>query len=67
MREQRVYLCARADRFLHGAVCRYSAEEVSKPGLADPEVIILDPACGTERFAVVFKEIYRKFQEKPDY
>jgi predicted helicase len=33
-------------------------------GLADPEVMILDPACGTGTFLLwIFQEIHRKFQE----
>lgn len=40
----------------------------NKPlGLADPEVRILDPACGTGTFLLwIFQEIHRKFQENPD-
>ncbi|PZV18336.1 MAG: DNA methyltransferase [Pseudanabaena sp.] len=43
-------------------------EKFNKPlGLADPEVMILDPACGTGTFLLwIFKEIYKRFQEKPD-
>ena len=43
-------------------------EKFDKPlGLADPEVIILDPACGTGTFLLwIFQEIYRKFQENPE-
>ena len=43
-------------------------EKFNKPlGLADPEVIILDPACGTGTFLLwIFQEIHRKFQENPD-
>ena len=43
-------------------------EKFNKPlGLADPEVMILDPACGTGTFLLwIFQEIYRKFQENPD-
>ena len=43
-------------------------EKFSKPlGLADPEVIILDPACGTGTFLLwIFQEIHRKFQENPE-
>ena len=42
-------------------------EKFDKPlGLADPEVIILDPACGTGTFLLwIFQEIYKKFQENP--
>jgi type I restriction-modification system DNA methylase subunit len=43
-------------------------EKFDKPlGLADPEVMILDPACGTGTFLLwIFQEIYRKFEENPD-
>ncbi|MGL5083855.1 MAG: N-6 DNA methylase [Microcoleaceae cyanobacterium] len=43
-------------------------EKFDKPlGLADPEVMILDPACGTGTFLLwIFQEIHRKFQENPD-
>lgn len=43
-------------------------EKLNKPlGLADPEVMILDPACGTGTFLLwIFQEIYRKFQENPE-
>jgi len=43
-------------------------EKFDKPlGLADPEVMILDPACGTGTFLLwIFQEIYRKFQENPE-
>jgi len=43
-------------------------EKFNKPlGLADPEVMILDPACGTGTFLLwIFQEIYRKFQENPE-
>ena len=43
-------------------------EKFNKPlGLADPEVMILDPACGTGTFLLwIFKEIYKRFQENPD-
>ena len=43
-------------------------EKFNKPlGLADPEVMILDPACGTGTFLLwIFKEIYKRFQESPD-
>lgn len=36
-------------------------------GLADPEVMILDPACGTGTFLLwIFQLIYQQFQENPD-
>ena len=43
-------------------------EKFDKPlGLADPEVMILDPACGTGTFLLwIFQEIHRKFQENPE-
>lgn len=43
-------------------------EKFNKPlGLADPEVMILDPACGTGTFLLwIFQEIYRKFQENSE-
>ena len=43
-------------------------EKFDKPlGLADPEVMILDPACGTGTFLLwIFQEIYKKFQEIPE-
>jgi hypothetical protein len=43
-------------------------EKFNKPlGLADPSVMILDPACGTGTFLLwIFKEIYKRFQENPD-
>lgn len=43
-------------------------EKFDKPlGLADLEVMILDPACGTGTFLLwIFKLIHRRFQENPD-
>jgi type I restriction-modification system DNA methylase subunit len=43
------------------------SEKFNKPlGLADPEVMILDPACGTGTFLLwIFQLIYQKFQEEP--
>ncbi|NJK51764.1 MAG: N-6 DNA methylase [Leptolyngbyaceae cyanobacterium SU_3_3] len=43
-------------------------EKFSKPlGLADPEVMILDPACGTGTFLLwIFQLIHQRFQENPD-
>ena len=43
-------------------------EKFDKPlGLADPEVMILDPACGTGTFLLyIFQEIRKKFLEKPE-
>jgi Type ISP C-terminal specificity domain/N-6 DNA Methylase len=43
-------------------------EKFDKPlGLADPEVRILDPACGTGTFLLyVFQEIRKKFLENPE-
>lgn len=40
----------------------------NKPlGIADPEVMILDPACGTGTFLFnIFQLIYQRFQEAPD-
>lgn len=40
----------------------------NKPlGLADPEVMILDPACGTGTFLLwIFQLIHQRFQENPD-
>ncbi|RUT02625.1 DNA methyltransferase [Chroococcidiopsis cubana SAG 39.79] len=43
-------------------------EKFNKPlGLADPEVIILDPACGTGTFLLwICQLIYQRFQELPE-
>ncbi len=43
-------------------------DKFNKPlGLADPEVMILDPACGTGTFLFkIFQLIYERFQESPD-
>lgn len=43
-------------------------EKFNKPlGLADPEVMILDPACGTGTFLLwICQLIYKRFQENPD-
>jgi len=43
-------------------------EKFDKPlGLADPEVMILDPACGTGTFLLwIFQLIHQRFQENPD-
>lgn len=43
-------------------------EKFDKPlGLADPEVMILDPACGTGTFLLwIFQLIYKRFQENPE-
>jgi type I restriction-modification system DNA methylase subunit len=43
-------------------------EKFDKPlGLADPEVMILDPACGTGTFLLwIFQLIYQRFQEDPE-
>ncbi|MCL6436846.1 MAG: N-6 DNA methylase [Leptolyngbyaceae cyanobacterium HOT.MB2.61] len=43
-------------------------KKFNKPlGLADPEVMILDPACGTGTFLLwIFQLIYQRFQENPD-
>jgi hypothetical protein len=43
-------------------------EKFNKPlGLADPEVMILDPACGTGTFLLwIFKLIYGRFLELPE-
>jgi len=43
-------------------------EKFNKPlGLADPEVMILDPACGTGTFLLwIFQLIHQRFQENPD-
>lgn len=43
-------------------------EKFDKPlGLADPEVMILDPACGTGTFLLwIFQLIHRRFQENPE-
>jgi type I restriction-modification system DNA methylase subunit len=40
----------------------------NKPlGLADPEVMILDPACGTGTFLLwIFQLIHQRFQQNPD-
>ncbi|OSO88018.1 DNA methyltransferase [Cylindrospermopsis raciborskii CENA303] len=42
-------------------------EKFNKPlGLADPEVMILDPACGTGTFLLwICQLIYQRFQESP--
>ncbi|GFE72122.1 type ISP restriction/modification enzyme [Chroococcus sp. FPU101] len=43
-------------------------DKFNKPlGLADPEVMILDPACGTGTFLLsICKLIYQRFHESPD-
>ncbi|QOV23693.1 type ISP restriction/modification enzyme [Anabaenopsis elenkinii] len=43
-------------------------EKFNKPlGLADPEVMILDPACGTGTFLLwICQLIYQRFQESPE-
>jgi type I restriction-modification system DNA methylase subunit len=43
-------------------------DKFDKPlGLADPEVMILDPACGTGTFLLwIFQLIYQRFQENSD-
>ncbi|MEM9814856.1 MAG: type ISP restriction/modification enzyme [Cyanobacteria bacterium P01_D01_bin.6] len=43
-------------------------EKFDKPlGLADPEVMILDPACGTGTFLLyIFREIHQRFEENPE-
>ncbi|WP_414530755.1 N-6 DNA methylase [Nodularia chucula] len=43
-------------------------EKFNKPlGLADPKVMILDPACGTGTFLLwICKLIYERFQESPE-
>ncbi|MCY7393800.1 MAG: N-6 DNA methylase, partial [Leptolyngbyaceae cyanobacterium CAN_BIN12] len=43
-------------------------EKFNKPlGLADPEVMILDPACGTGTFLLsTFQLIYERFQKSPE-
>ena len=43
-------------------------DKFNKPlGLADPEVMILDPACGTGTFLLcICQLIYQRFQESPD-
>jgi type I restriction-modification system DNA methylase subunit len=43
-------------------------EKFNKPlGLADPEVMILDPACGTGTFLLcICQLIYQRFQNSPD-
>lgn len=43
-------------------------DKFDKPlGLADPEVMILDPACGTGTFILwIFQLIYKRFQESPE-
>lgn len=43
-------------------------QKFNKPlGLADPEVMILDPACGTGTFLLwIFQLIYQRFQDNPD-
>ncbi|PSB07006.1 DNA methyltransferase [Pleurocapsa sp. CCALA 161] len=43
-------------------------DKFNKPlGIADPEVMILDPACGTGTFLLwIFQLIYKRFQESPD-
>jgi len=43
-------------------------EKFNKPlGLADPEVMILDPACGTGTFLLwIFKLIHQRFLESPE-
>lgn len=43
-------------------------DKFNKPlGIADPEVMILDPACGTGTYLLwIFQLIYKRFQESPD-
>jgi type I restriction-modification system DNA methylase subunit len=43
-------------------------EKFDKPlGLADPEVMILDPACGTGTFLLwIFRLIHQRFEENPE-
>ncbi|MGA1411216.1 MAG: N-6 DNA methylase [Prochlorotrichaceae cyanobacterium] len=43
-------------------------EKFNKPlGLADPEVMILDPACGTGTFLLwIFQLIHQRFKENPE-
>lgn len=43
-------------------------EKFNKPlGLADPEVMILDPACGTGTFLLwIFQLIHQRFEESPE-
>ncbi len=43
-------------------------DKFNKPlGIADPEVMILDPACGTGTFLLwIFQLIYKRFQESPE-
>ena len=43
-------------------------DKFNKPlGLADPEVMILDPACGTGTFLLwIFRLIHQRFQENPE-
>lgn len=43
-------------------------EKFDKPlGLADPEVMILDPACGTGTFLLwIFQLIHQRFEENPE-
>jgi hypothetical protein len=43
-------------------------DKFDKPlGIADPEVMILDPACGTGTFLLwIFQLIYKRFQESPE-
>ncbi|MEM9217285.1 MAG: type ISP restriction/modification enzyme [Cyanobacteria bacterium P01_F01_bin.150] len=43
-------------------------EQFDKPlGLADPNVMILDPACGTGTFLLwIFQLIYQRFKENPE-
>ncbi len=43
-------------------------DKFNKPlGIADPEVMILDPACGTGTFLLwIFQLIHQRFQENPE-
>ncbi|MEY2832749.1 MAG: hypothetical protein RLZZ574_2007 [Cyanobacteriota bacterium] len=43
-------------------------DKFNKPlGIADPEVMILDPACGTGTFLLwIFQLIHKRFQESPE-
>lgn len=43
-------------------------DKFNKPlGLADPEVMILDPACGTGTFLLsIFQLIHQRFQSNPE-
>lgn len=69
MRDQRgVYYTPEAVvSYMVRSVDQLLKDKFNKPlGLADPEVMILDPACGTATFLLqICQLIYKRFQENP--